>query len=1276
MGVSVVQNQSNRVRLLRHWTKTGQAARERAAQVFVPRPLSIALSVAAACGAVALGPAAANPTGAQVASGSATITQQGATLVIKNTPNAIINWQSFSIAAGQTTNFIQQSIASSVLNRVVGVNPSSILGTLTSNGKVFLVNPNGVVFGEGSNVNAAGLVVSTLNLTDADFTSGNLHFTGDASAGNIALGGIVRSSNGDVYLIAPNVTNTGSIGAVNGNVILAAGQTVDILGRGLDDIKFEVQNRSNQAINLGQIDGDAVGLFAGTLQQAGVVNASAVSVQGGQVVLSAEANMTLAAGSSTRADGAGPGGSVTLTSASGDVAIAAGATVSASGSAGGTIQVAALEGHDTIAGALIASGSGPAAKGTASGGGSIEALGQDVTISHGAFLDAAGNGAGGTVFVGGGLHGSNSAVPDALQTTIAPGAVISADAVQKGDGGSVVIFGENSATIDGQIYARGGASGGNGGYIETSSHGDLEVALVPDAASRKKGAAGLWYLDPGDVTIGTADGNNEVSVATLLAGLQAENVTISTGSYPNTGGATQDGEAITVAAPILVTNLPASRTLTLEAAGNIDVQQNITNGANNGNVLNVVLAANSPNTGNPDEPPPIPATGTGTVTIGSNVTIATGGGAFTASGYSVQNAGVVSTSGTSTVPNAGSVTMTITGSGVLEAGTIVANGAAPGGNAGAITLSNPTGEMFITSISAIPVGDGSGIELTLNAAGNISATGAVTIPGGLLQASAGGQGLSLTNENNVIPGIFEATASGGSSSAVNIVSNVPTFNVGTVSSTGAVFLTNSHPGGLLQISGSVQADTGNAGNNDSIQLTADRFILGGESQLSANGNNGVVVPDFVLIQPFSVNTPVVLTGQSYDNLPNGAFPGALVIADEVFQNTITPVLEIGNPDSGFSKISSINITAAGGSGFIAAQPGTLVSLNAPTITQSASTPLRVDALNINATSASLTAANTNTLDNNTNAVFVSGTAMTQGGSLTVNTEADATLVIGKSLFANGILGYGTVVLNSPSTLVNASIIGPTSGSLSVTSSGSLTVGSTTGTTNSKIQATGDLDISVASNLSVLGSGSEGVASSIGSTGGNTTISAPGSVLLQGGAGLQASATIDPANLTITAGALQLTGGGGPSSYAALEAAGNILLTIQGAITLTGGGGANADAAILSTGGTTTYSAAECVHCNVLPNGNVLTNDVTNVGFFPTPIVIGTTTPPPPPPPPTSVTTPVATQTTSAPLQTTDVAGLLANQNEVIQDVPLTDAPQGSSNATIVVQDPRECGGGF
>src|SRR5262245_48223425 len=103
----------------------------------------------------------ANPNGPTVVSGTATIVPSGNTLTVTNSSGAIINWAGFNISAGETTRFQQPAASSTVLNRVTAGGASDIRGALESNGRVFLVNPNGVLFGPTAQVNVAGLVASS-----------------------------------------------------------------------------------------------------------------------------------------------------------------------------------------------------------------------------------------------------------------------------------------------------------------------------------------------------------------------------------------------------------------------------------------------------------------------------------------------------------------------------------------------------------------------------------------------------------------------------------------------------------------------------------------------------------------------------------------------------------------------------------------------------------------------------------------------------------------------------------------------------------------------------------------------------------------------------------------------------------------------------------------------------------------------------------------------------------------------------------------------------------
>src|SRR5512140_2849446 len=134
------------------------------------------------------------PPGGAVSAGSASIAQgAGKTTVSQSSQNAAINWQSFSIGQGEAVRFVQPNSNSVALNRVLGPDASSILGSLSANGKVFLLNPNGIIFGKEAQVNVGGLVASTLNITDCDFMVGKYNFAGTSNAAILNQGSI----NGD-----------------------------------------------------------------------------------------------------------------------------------------------------------------------------------------------------------------------------------------------------------------------------------------------------------------------------------------------------------------------------------------------------------------------------------------------------------------------------------------------------------------------------------------------------------------------------------------------------------------------------------------------------------------------------------------------------------------------------------------------------------------------------------------------------------------------------------------------------------------------------------------------------------------------------------------------------------------------------------------------------------------------------------------------------------------------------------------------------------------------
>ena len=230
------------------------------------------------------------PVAPNVASGTASFAQSGNTLTVTNSNRAIINWNSFSISGNENVRFVQSSSTSSVLNRVLGSNPSVLLGSLQSNGKVFLINPAGILVGQGARIDVAGFVASTLTLSDSDFLANRLRFTETPGAGKVQnFGEITTPGGGNVYLVAPQVDNHGIITAPNGEVLLAAGQRVELIDTATPGVRVEIVGTEGTATNLGTITAEAgrIGIAGVLVKNAGTLNASSLVSEGGRIFLKA-----------------------------------------------------------------------------------------------------------------------------------------------------------------------------------------------------------------------------------------------------------------------------------------------------------------------------------------------------------------------------------------------------------------------------------------------------------------------------------------------------------------------------------------------------------------------------------------------------------------------------------------------------------------------------------------------------------------------------------------------------------------------------------------------------------------------------------------------------------------------------------------------------------------------------------------------------------------------------------------------------------------------------
>jgi filamentous hemagglutinin family protein len=221
------------------------------------------------------------PVGGVVAGGAASIASTGVhTTITQTTPGAIINWQGFGIAAGESVQFVQPGSSSVTLNRVTGPDPSAIFGSLSANGRVFLVNPGGVLFGPGASVNVGGLVASTLNITDSDFMAGHYVFTGTGH-GAVVNQGTINADGGFVALLGSDVSNQGTISARLGSVVLAAGEgiTLDVLGDNLLNVTVDRAALNALVRNGGLLQADG-GQVVLTTQAAGSLLSSAVNNTG------------------------------------------------------------------------------------------------------------------------------------------------------------------------------------------------------------------------------------------------------------------------------------------------------------------------------------------------------------------------------------------------------------------------------------------------------------------------------------------------------------------------------------------------------------------------------------------------------------------------------------------------------------------------------------------------------------------------------------------------------------------------------------------------------------------------------------------------------------------------------------------------------------------------------------------------------------------------------------------------------------------------------------
>ncbi|MBO3051100.1 hypothetical protein [Burkholderia pseudomallei] len=800
------------------------------------------------------------PTGSQVVAGSASIGVSGATTIVNQGSNrAIINWKNFNVGSGETVRFIAPNTASATLNRVVGSLPSSINGLVQGNGRVFLINPNGILVGQGGAINVqGGFVASTGNISDSAFMQGGaMVLSGDK--GQIQVLGTISASGGDITLIAPAV-------AVGAGATLTAGTKINLVAA--DQVML---SNGNITVMPGSGENGTVNV-AGTLKAAKVMLA-AVNDNLGALAINTT-GMIQATGTATNPDGSiqivasgggnvqvggtlqaqnagGVGGTVQV---SGQNVSVGPAQINVAGTQGGTVTLTA----DPFAGTAMIGNSTVNASGTAGTGGMVQMSGHNVYARQ-AQINVSGTQGGtatftadpnlGTVMIGG------SYGPDGTYT--AGDSSVNASGTS-GNGGHIDVTGYHTALMGNTLLNANGTAGGGRIRVGGDMHGQgTDIANATDT-----------YVDSGvnlnaNGTQGNASGGKVV--------VWANDTTNYYGSLTATGSGGGQGGTAEVSGHLL-----------LNFRGKDDLL-----GGSNGGIAGTLLLDPSDLT--------IDAAGAGTSTGFTGAPTVPGGTGpiFTANASHISWQDIVT---------------------ALGSGNVLINTNTGGGGAGNITIAqgytyNSGNQLTLEAFNNLTVNAGAAItntgngSLTLAAQKNMAINANLTMTGGQiwLQAGAGlaintgqlsaGPGSSLILVGNVnpytfAPGTWLGNSTAGASTLISNTSTNPglgadqvTFNSGTATPVilqgGSVYAISGNAGGLSNfLPGNVVVEygTGNTGFG-----TLGILGFGNMNVQRWNPATSAVVPDVALLPTANSGAGIVyfsaggtLTVPTSLSAPNGA----------------------------------------------------------------------------------------------------------------------------------------------------------------------------------------------------------------------------------------------------------------------------------------------------------------------------------------------------------------------------------------------------------------------
>lgn len=510
------------------------------------------------------------PVNGNIVVGQGALDANNTTLIVTQQSDKLaINWASYDIAQGNSVIYHQPGQQSIALNRVLGRDASQIYGNLKANGQVFLLNPNGILFGKGAQIDVGGLVASTKVMSNQDFASGRYTLNSLKHEGELINQANLRATeNGYIALISQKVINqrSGVIQAPKGKVALASGSRV-------------ILHLDHGSLLGVQVEGEQVSTL---LQNGGLIQADL-----GVIQLTAHGKEMLM---NTVIDNTGILQAQGLSEKNGVIYLD-----------GGSRGVVRQQGLIDV--------SNPQGR-----GGNVIVQGENIHLVAASKIDARGTTGGGKVLVGGDWQGKNKRIKKASAVVMDNSANIDVSSSQQGAGGTAVLWSEYYTGFYGDIHARGGPQSGDGGRVETSSQHILQAFGQVDA-SAIAGKKGLWLLDPAEVNIVGSGAESGVVVQTgdipagyvknvqvftptaniaqiLNASINTQldrgtNVTVTTS---NSSLANCRWCQITVNADINKT-AGGDATLTLHADGNIVVNNNISSNAGKLN-LNL-LAGNS-----------------------------------------------------------------------------------------------------------------------------------------------------------------------------------------------------------------------------------------------------------------------------------------------------------------------------------------------------------------------------------------------------------------------------------------------------------------------------------------------------------------------------------------------------------------------------------------------------------------------------------------------------------------------------------------------------------